>query len=276
MKKHIYIFGVAIILILLIKFVHVKDSIDINGQILFNLDNSGTNAITMYDCSKEEFYKISTNGLQAVWSENNAIFLNQFDVISEYNLNTNEETIIYQDEPFDFFTICNDNTISISKDNYIFLYDKESKEKKILIRDNGSQIHSWSDDGEILYYSDENRRIKAVNILSGKVKDYVIGYDPIVCGAKLAYKNNDVLIVKNLITENEYQYDGSAYSYCFSPDRDVLLVEDEISIVTAVKNLFDNDIVLGHSIVVWDYANNKRNTLIDSCVSVPNLICDWK
>lgn len=261
---------------LLIKFVYVKDSIDINGQILFNLNNRGTNAITMYDCSKEEFHKISTNGLQAVWSENNAIFLNQYDSISEYNLNTNEETIIYQGELFDFFTISNDNTISISKDNYIFLYDKESKEKKILIRDNGSKIHSWSDDGEILYYSDENERIKAVNILSGKVKDYAIGYDPIVCGTKLAYKNNDMLMVKNLMTGYEYKYIGCAYSYCFSPNSDVLLVEDEISIVTGVKNLFNNDVVLGHSVVVWDYANNKRNTLIDSCVSAPNLVCDWK
>ena len=85
-----------------------------------------------------------------------------------------------------------------------------------------------------------------------------------------------MLIVKELMTEKEYKYDGSAYSYCFSPNGDVLLVEDEISIVTAVKNFFDNDIVLGHSIFVWDYANNKRNTLVDSCVSVPNLICDWK
>lgn len=275
-KKYIYVFGIAILLILLIKIVHIQGSININGQILFNLSNSGIHEITMYDCSREEFRSISADGLQAVWSENNTILLNRFDSICEYNLDTNEETIIYQGESFDFFAICNDNSISISKDNFIFLYEKESKDKKILVQDNGSQIHSWSDDGEILYYSDVNGNIKTVNTLSGEVVDYAIGYDPIVCETKLAYKNKDALIVKNLVTEDEYQYNGSAYSYCFSPDSDVLLVEDEIPIRIAVKNLFANDIVLGHSIIAWDYASHKRNTLIDSCVASPHLICDWK
>ena len=77
-------------------------------------------------------------------------------------------------------------------------------------------------------------------------------------------------------TNTEYEYNGKAYSYCFSPTGREVLIEDELSIWTAIKNIFRNGIVLGHSVIVWDYENNKRNTIIDACTSVPNLICGWE
>lgn len=263
-------------MVLLIKLFYINDSVDISGQILLAKDNNGRNEIAIYDCSNNEFTKISSSGLQAVFLGNESVLLHQFDTICEHNLVTDDEKIIYQDEPFDFFAVCSDKALSLSKDNYIFLYSKETREKKVLVSDNGSETHSWSDDGEILYYSDQNERIKAVNVLSGNTKECAAGYDPIVCKDVLAYKNKDKLIVKNLKTKNEYRYDGSAYSYCFSPNSNALIIEDEISFTDAVKNFFDGGVVLGHSLVVWDFENNESSTLMDSCVSVPNMICDWK
>ena len=237
---------------------------------------SGDDELVIYDCSKKIFHQTSAKAMQAVFFKDNTILLNNFDNISEYNLNTNRETIIYQDEFFDFFAVCNINILSLAQDNYIHIYNIKTKEKKVLVQDNGCEIHSWSDDGKILYYSDVYGKIKSFNVMSGESKEIGTGYDPIVCGTNIAYKSKGELIVKNVQTHNEIVYDGKAYSYCFSSDGNALIIEDELSTGTALKNLFSNGDVLGHSIIFWDYVNDEKNTIINSCVPRPYLICDSK
>lgn len=276
MKKYALISGVAVILILCVKIFYAHNTIDLEGKILLNMNNDGNKEIIVYDCRTKEFQNTGINEFQAVLSKNNTLLINEYNAISEYDLNTKEKTTVYQGETFDFFAICNDKLLSLSNDNCIFLYNIETQEKKIIVQDNGSTVYSWSDNGEVLYYSDKNNKIKSVNILSGKIKENGIGRDPVICGYDMAYRNGDKLIVKNLQTNTEYEYNGKVYSYCFSPTGREVLIEDELSIWTAIKNIFRNGIVLGHSVVVWDFENNKRNTIIDACTSVPNLICGWE
>lgn len=281
MKKRINSFSVIIVLMITILVVYImlshEKAIDISGLILLRTtpDNS-SNTITIYDCFKKEFNPLPVSGYGALFSENDSIFVQGYDTISEYDLNTGEEKLIYQGDPFDYFTVCKSDLLSISRDNSIFLYDIKSKESIVLINDNSSSVHSWSENGDVLYYSDLNNKIKSVNILSGKIEEIGEGNDPVVCGFNIAYRNNNRLIVKNIQTGKKYEYFGGSYSYCFSPTVKELLVEDEMTIDTGLRNVFTGGIFIGHRVVVWDYANNRKNTIID--VSVPDfrLICDWK
>lgn len=277
MKKYIGVLGIIIImLILCVTIFFLKNPIDIEGKILLNMTHNGKNGITIYDCSKREFQELSLGGLAARFLDGSTIFIDRYDIITKYDLNTKKETMVYNDEPFDFFVPINDICLSISIDNCIFLYNLETKEKSLLVQNNGSKIHSWSKSGDVLYYSDINNKIISFDVLSGEINEIGIGYDPVICCYNIAYKNKDKLIVKNMQTDKEYIYNGMAYSYCFSPDGSKLVIEDEISISTAIKNFFKKDIVLGHRIVVWNYESNHKDTIIDSCISTPNMVCDWK
>ena len=252
-----------------------RSALKIDGEILLYIESNGERPICIYDCSKAEFHEISSGGSQAKFSGDNAIFIDRYDKISEYNLITQEENVVYEGETFDFFDICNEQHLSLSKDNYIFLYNIETKEKKILVQDNGSNIHSWSDDGTTLYYSDINNKINSVEILTNEVQEVGEGRDPVVCGLNIAYKHKGKLIVKNMKNNDEYTYNSNVYSYCFSPTGKELLIEDEMSFWTVIKNFFKNDIIFGHRIIAWQYESNKKTTIIDACLSNV-LISDWK
>ena len=189
MKKYAWILGIAIILILGIKIFYAHNTIDLEGKILLNMNNDGGKEIIVYDCRTKEFQNTGINEFQAVLSKNNTLLINEYNAISEYDLNTKEKTTVYQGETFDYFAVCNDKLLSLSNDNYIFLYNIETQEKKIIVQDNGSTIYSWSDNGEVLYYSDKNNKIKSVNILSGEIKENGIGRDPVICGYEMAYRN---------------------------------------------------------------------------------------
>lgn len=282
MKKYISIFIAVVMVVVFTLFVVMicaKDEVRINGKILLNIGKKGLN---VYDCSKETFEAVKKhNGAFAVFSGDDAVLIGNGGNIVEYNLNTKEERTVYEGKPdyhfsIDFLTVCKKNVISFSIDNYIILYNEETKKEVVVANDNGSEKHSWSKDSEVLYYSDKNGKIKAVNTSSGEIKEIAVGREPIVSGSNIAYKNKGKLIVENIKTNKKYTYRGSAYNYCFSPTGNELLIEDEMSLLTAIKNIFSRDIVLGHSLVAWDYKNNKKSTVIDACSDTWNLICDWK
>lgn len=162
-------------------------------------------------------------------------------------------------------------------DDCVFLYDTETSEKTVLVQGClSSEFHAWSKNGDVLYYSDTNGKIVAYNILTGEFSEVGEGYHPTVCGSYIAYREQGNLIVKNMQTNKEYKYSGSAYDFCFSPDGSKMVIEDEISGGTFFKNLFNGGIVLGHSIVIWDYKSNRVDTIVDACKDLGYMICDWK
>jgi len=193
MKNTIVLFSVVVTVVLCIQLICFRPSIDTNGKVLLNLTRNGNNGITIYDCSKKEFSNVSLEGLQAVFFKNDSVLLNQYDIICEYNLNTEISEIVYQGESFDYFAIRNNKQLSLSKDNYILLYDLKTKEKSVLTQDNGSKIHSWSKNG-MLYYSDSDGKVKSVDLDSGEIKEVGIGYDPIISEYNF-YFNNDITFI---------------------------------------------------------------------------------
>lgn len=276
-KKYIIII-ITIIFVLItciVIFIH-KTPIHIEGTLLLHMTYNGKDTIGIYDCSKREFHDLSLGGLQARFFDDDTILINDFDIITKYDVNSKDKTILYHGDAFEYFTSVSGRYLSITKDNCIFLYDIYTKENNILVQDVGSKIHSWSKTGDVLYYSNVNNKVVAYDVLAGEINEIGVGYDPIVRGSYIAYKDKDELFVKDMRTNKEYKYCGSSYSYCFSPDGSRIIIEDEMTIGTAVKNFITKDIVLGHRLVIWDYKSNQSNTIIDSCLSTPNMICDWK
>ena len=273
MKKVFAVGGICVVIILVLNF-FANSSFDVEGNVLLYLQEDDHKGLTVYDCVKDEFQQIDAFGLQAEFSNRGTILLNRFDEIKEYDLETKEEKVVYQGEAFDYFTVCNDNVLSLSDDSYIFYYNIQTQEKHILVEDNGSEIHSWSDDGTILYYTDKDYKIISLNVTSGEKKEIGTGYDPIEQEGNIAYKDKESLIVKNISTGKEYKYKGAAYDYCFSPSGNEVLVKDEMSLITGIKNFFTNDMVLGHRIVVWQFETGKKKTIVDDCLDGSRLL-DW-
>ena len=154
----------------------------------------------------------------------------------------------------------------------------ETKEKKVLVDDISSDIHSWSEDGSILYYSsDKNKMIKSFNVLTGESAELFPGNSPIVCGSRIAYEHNGSLIVRDMQTNKEYKFIGYAFSYAFSPDGEKLLVETHMAWRKIIPNLFKNEMIFGNRLVVWDYKNNNINTIVDAFEDyMPRSVGDWQ
>ena len=276
MKKTIFILIViCVITVFIFAFFNSNDEYLLydGSKLLLNATLEQQNGIVIYDYSKNEYDEIMLEGSQALFGENNCVFLKKYNSIVKYDYNSDKEDVIYSGEEIDYFTICNDNRISFSSNEHIFLFDHTKNEKIVIVKDNGSKIHAWSDDGNFLYYSDMDDRIKCLNLNSSNVEYICDGYAPIVNGFKLAYMNQGNLYIRDLNTNETIEYDGYAYSYCFSPNGDALLIEDNISLRSAIKNNF---MIYRHSLIIWEYKSNKKAIAVEACLATPNMVCDWK
>ena len=271
-KKCLCIFSLIVLSIICVKLNFLNNDTSIDGKILFCMINDRP---AIYDSSDKTIKQLDASAFQAVFAGDGTILLNKYDRICKYNADTGESTIIYQGESFDFLTVCNDKLLSLSKDNLIYLYDMEKRQKEILLQDSGSCIHAWSDDGKFLYYSDMTNKIKCLDTLANEITEIGTGRSPVVRNSFIAYKDKDRLIVENLKTGKKYSYSGAAYTYCFSPSGKELLIETEMTLNTGIKNLFQNGTVLGHKLIVWNYEENRKSTVVDSGIKSSSLIFDW-
>lgn len=276
MKKSIFLsIVICVITILILVFCNNTDNRELSyegSKFLLHATINQQNGIVIYGYSNNEYDEMMLEGSQALFGENECIFINRYNSIIKYDYTSKKENVICSGEAIDYFTLYNNNSISFSSEEHIFLFDHTKKQKNVIVEDNGSIIHSWSEDGNNLYYSDIDCQIKCFNLISENTEYICDGYNPIVSGSKLAYKNEGFLYIRDLITNETIQYSGCAYSYCFSPDGEALLIEDEMSLLSGIKN----KIMYGHSLVLWDYKHNKSATVVEVCLPTPNMVCDWK
>lgn len=284
-KKCAVLIVLFLLLALCLIISRFTNTIKLEGKILFNTRNDDrfSTGITIYDCLNDEFIELPiTGGRAAFWGEDKILFDNAS--IYEYDLNTSQIKMVYQDENINYFTPKDKDSFSFSKDNSIFLYNIKSGETILLVENVGgnSGAHSWSNDGNILYYSHDSYppKIKSYDIHTNEIKDVTEGSEPTVCGTNIAFVKKGVLFVKDLKSGKEYRYSGNSYNYCFSPDGNIIVLQDAMSIHTAIKLIIKEGIkdapVLLDSVAVWDYKNNSKKILIDAINSSPELICDWR
>ena len=128
MKKCLCIFSLIVLSIICVKLIFFDNDTSIDGKILFCMNNDKP---AIYNCSNKTIKELDESALQAVFAGDGTILLNKYDSICKYNAVTGESAIIYQGESFDFLTVCNDKLLSLSKDNLIYLYDMEKRQKEI-------------------------------------------------------------------------------------------------------------------------------------------------
>ena len=93
----------------------------------------------------------------------------------------------------------------------------------------------------------------------------------------IAFKNsNGKLVIKNLNSNDLWEYSGQAYDFCFSPCGKFVAIEDEMSLQTGILNLFKNQRVLGHKVVLWEYETGKTRTIIESCEAGIGTSFSWE
>lgn len=264
MKRRIIIlFIIVLVLSMLLLMCSIpQNTIDLKGQILLRMPED--DMLTIYDLSTKETKKLPLKRNPVFFGNDKILFADCN--IYEYDLNTNELTTLYESEvDIDYITVRNNESVSFSKGNLIYLYDTQNDKSTAFIWDNGSEIHSWSDDGNTLYYSDVNKKIKAVDMNTNKVKEITQGFSPVANGLVIAYSmKNNGLVVKNLQTGTEYKYNGSPFNYLLSPDGKILLIEEQnMPFGTMVKNIITgNSNILGGCILAWDYENNLKKDVI--------------
>ncbi len=255
--------------------------IDLNGTISYHQYNDKIHEIYFLDLNTKEQRFIPDYTSVKYLTDNEALFAYSYynNSIKKINLLTDDIEAVYDmGEEIYYYTKVNDSEISFLDTHYsIYILNLNNNEKRLVVDDSFASYHGWRD-GKLIY-SNTNREIIEFNPeTNNKRKLLDGGLAPIVSpsGDAIAFKDLDFkLNVYNFETNKQYTF-GLADYYCFSPESDMLLIEDGMTLFTALKNLFLQKIVLGHRILVWDYRNNRTTTILDACKSGAGLGFSWK
>ena len=202
-------------------------------------------------------------------STNNTIF--------EYDIETNNMTLVYkgsnEDASYDYLKyVPKSDLISFCSYPNLCIYNQRTKEiKKILPHIWGE--YSWTKDGKKLLYSISGRgTIYSLDIENNKSTLYSKeGFSP-----QLSRSNNYIafmtkngeIIVKEIKTSRKWSYKGlELIYYKFSPDDKYLAIIEVVPSKT---------FMCGINLTVWDFRNNKKNTLIEDIYQGCQSNFDWK
>lgn len=282
MKKKFLIISLILLIGVIVFYIcrGVK-KIDLNGTISYHQYNDKIHEIYFLDLNTKEQRFIPDYTSVKYLTDNEALFAYSYynNSIKKINLLTDDIEAVYDmGEEIYYYTKVNDSEISFLDTHYsIYILNLNNNEKRLVVDDSSSGCHGWRD-GKLIY-SNTNREIIEFNPeTNNKRKLLDGGLAPIVSpsGDAIAFKDLDFkLNVYNFETNKQYTF-GLADYYCFSPESDMLLIEDGMTLFTALKNLFLQKIVLGHRILVWDYRNNRTTTILDACKSGAGLGFSWK
>lgn len=194
--------------------------------------------------------------------------------IVEYNINEKKTITITEGikgEPYSNVKyVPKSNNISFaSVDLYLYIYNRTTKENRLVTQLDGD--YAWSKNGKKLYYSD-NMVIYRMDIESKKTVSIDKGFDP-----QLSADNNyivfktarDELTVREIKTDKEWKYKttvGIDY-YKFSPDAQQIAI---IQANTSWKYIY------GQQLLVWNFKNNEKVTLIEHISQGFGCNFDWK
>lgn len=249
-----------------------------NGKITYCEYNNEVHGAYLMNINTNEQHFIP-NCVSIKLLVNDEALLGQHKKIEKINLKTmNIESSYYIGEPIDYFTLVSDNLISFSSGRKICIFDLAECKKTTIVEDNATKYHSWRKGN--LIYTNTSDEVLEFNLTKNASKKLFDGREPIVSSDNnvIAYKALDgKLNVFNFITNKRYVYNGSAYYYCFSPEANMLLIEDEMKLFTSLKNLMFNGKIIGHCIFVWDYENhNKTYEVLNECTAGAGEGFSWK
>ena len=247
-----------------------KNTQDLKGKITYTSYENRIRGVNILDLKTgQKDFIPNFNAIKPINS--NRVLLSSYEEIVDYDLENksiNAEYNIGENYYYDYFSVKDDKTISLSKSSKtIELFDLNTQEWKNVVSDNNSEYYSWFND--ILVYSNNNDEIIEYNVVSGEKKVIGHGRKPLISSdyTTIAYMNSDrKLTVMKRDTGKQYVYKGEAYDYCFSPEGNWLLIEDETEGLIFFKNLLFNGIIKSHQLLVWDYKNNKKTTLVETCM----------
>lgn len=272
-KSYIIIIILTIFVISIIYWcVGKKNSSDYVAMVKGNLlmtdyNENGIKGIKIYNLDEHSELGFVSDGSKGLFLNETIILFKRGNSILSYDIKKREEKIVYtNDEYIDNFSLYSQNKIVIYQNENTVIYDLYSNEIEQSFLDNLSGEISVTKDASIICYSDGNNILK-YNVLNNDSIIVGNGTKPIIYnGEKIAFKNLDrKLIIKDLVSNDIWEYKGQAYNYCFSPCGKFIAIEDEMSLQTGILNLFKNQRVLGHRVVLWEYETGKTQTIIESC-----------
>ena len=280
MKKKFLIISLIILIGVIVFYIcRGMKKIDLNGTISYHQDNDKTPGIYFLDLNTKEQRFVPGYMFVKYLTDNEALFAYYNNSIKKINLLTDDIEAVYDTgEEVYYYTKVNDSEISFDDTRRsIYILNLNNNEKRLVVDDSSASYHGWRD-GKLIY-SNTNREIIEFNPeTNNKRKLLDGGLAPIVSpsGDAIAFRDLDFkLNVYNFETNKQYTF-GLAEFYCFSPESDMLLIEDGMTLFTALKNLFLQKIVLGNRILAWDYRNNRTTTILDACESGAGLGFSWK
>ena len=162
----------------------------------------------------------------------------------------------------------NSEQVVFLADKYIYLYDKKNRKlRKIIDADYNSYFAFLEKDKNFFYNTNSERgKVYKFNMNTNETKFMFNGFSPIISDdeqymADIKDKNERILVIRNLRTGKEIEYDfGWIRNYSFSPENNKIVVQCENN--------------KSYEIMVWDFINDKTKVVIDNAPYVNSF--DWK
>ena len=200
--------------------------------------------------------------------------------IGIYDVLTKETKQVYQSEnpSTQSYKIgyINEDHFSIVDRGQLILVNINDGSKKVLTEDIGIDIHSWSGDGNTVYYSlysnNQKDSLYKLNIVTNTKEFLFEGRCPQVSkdGTLIAYipdYQKSVLKVKQLNGKNEWEYYGPVLKYCFSPNGQYLAT------VEYWRGFGYYD---GYTVKILDYKTGKTQTVVPKYANGQCWDIDWE
>lgn len=267
-------------------------SIDLNtisGKILFrdpliegnvNLDKG----LVLLDPLTTEITPIGIFGGNARFTSlATKILVGVANTVELFDVETKEKVLVYQSKNLaqagGDIAYVDETHFSIAESNKIILVDLQNGSETEVVEATGIRTHSWSKDGETVYYStytteDSNKvsnHIFKLNIKTGQ-KEYLFdGICPKVSqdGDLIAYfpdRNRTKLIVRELDGENLWEYTAPMVDFCFSPGGEY------IASVEWWRGPWYYD---GYTVKILDYKIGKAQTIVPKYANGQCFDIDW-
>lgn len=268
-----------------IYFLWSKDAMNIknlSGEILMKnphltgIHNSKSN-IVKFNPSNKKYMDLDISCSSPYFSndKNRVLGIQGPNKIVEYDLKNLNYAILYSDENvkniFNPKYVPNHNEISFIENNKLQILNLENKEISDVTQVD-SNSYTWSKDGNKIYFDDE-KGISCIDYVNLNKKEFKNGArNPIMSdnGEYLAYRvGHESLVITELNTGEEWKYNTtSLVTYDFSPNGNYIAIIEE----GAELPYFFN----GQKMLIWDFKNNKKTTVISNVGDAANTNIDWK
>lgn len=241
----------------------------ISGKILFREPMSDGKSISGSDfVTLDPFYctitPVGFQGSRAKFFGSTSKILIQQELgdVELFDVATKEKKVVYNtgSKSSNYrIAFVDGNHFSIADFKNIHLVDVQNGESTVVV-DEASGIHSWCENGKVLYYATslnaaDKKGIYSYNTQTGEKTYITDGADPNISpdGKILAYQKKNSLYVKNLESGNEWRYKHTPLYFCLSPDSKY------VAVVEYWSGAWFYD---GYTVKIWDYKKDNSQTVL--------------